>query len=123
VAKLGPEGTATVHAAKYLAVGEDSERRAVERELEQILDLVHPGWRNVVVQRRFMPRLTVTHHLPTAAAGGTAGRQPVEVEGISNLFLAGDWIGAEFMLADAAMASAKRAGRLAAAARRLSAAA
>jgi phytoene dehydrogenase-like protein len=122
-AKLAPDGRAVIHAAEYLPVGEDGEPRLIERRLEGALDLVQPGWRQALVERRFLPRMTVAHHLPTAAAGGTAGRAPVEVPGIANLFVAGDWVGPPGLLADAALASARHAAQLAVAATPLSAAA
>lgn len=123
VAKLGPADSATIHVAKYLAPDEEVEARATEKELEGAMDLIQPGWRQIVRQRRFLPRMTVTHDLPTAAAGGLAGRAGVEVPGIAHLYVAGDWVGNEGLLADAALASGKRAGLLAAAASSLSAAA
>jgi len=123
VAKLGPENSATIHVAKYLPTDDDSEPGANERQLEGLLDLVQPGWRNLVQQRRFLPRMTVVHHMPTATGGGLAGRARADVAGIANLYVAGDWVGSEGMLADGAVASGKAAGQLAAGSRRLSAAA
>jgi len=73
---------------------------------------MQPGWREVVVERRFLPSLVVSHMLVTAAAGGTAGRPGPAVPGIRNLYVAGDWVGPEGMLADASLASAKRAAEL-----------
>ena len=49
----------------------------------------------------------------TAAAGGTAGRPGPAVPGVRGLFVAGDWVGAEGLLADASVASAARAADLA----------
>lgn len=123
VAKLGPDDSATIHVAKYLSPDDEPDARATERQLEGAMDLVQPGWRNVVRQRRFLPRMTVTHDLPAAATGGMAGRASVAVPGMANLFIAGDWVGDEGLLADAALASGKKAGLSAAAANRLSAAA
>jgi phytoene dehydrogenase-like protein len=117
VARLAPEGAATIHVAKYLPTGDAADPRATERELEGILDLVQPGWREIVVQRRFLPHMAVAHLLPTAAMGGTAGRPTAEVPGIANLFIAGDWVGSEGLLADASLASGKRAAELAIASR------
>jgi phytoene dehydrogenase-like protein len=83
-----------------------------EQELEQLLDLMQPGWRNVAVERRFLPHMTVYHALPTARMKGLAGRPGPAVSGVDNLYIAGDWVGAEGMLADASLASAKRAATL-----------
>jgi len=112
VAKLGPDGGAVIHAAKYLNPALRTDAKADEQELEGVLDTMQPGWREVVVERRFLPSLVVSHMLVTAAAGGTAGRPGPAVPGIRNLYVAGDWVGPEGMLADASLASAKRAAEL-----------
>lgn len=109
-ARLAPEGVAVLHAMKYLgSVREEPEE--VERELEGYLDSLQPGWRHTVVARRYLPGMTVAHGLPTADDGGLAGRPGVEVEGCPNIFLAGDWVGPEGMIADASAASAREAAR------------
>ncbi|MFI5317796.1 MAG: FAD-dependent oxidoreductase, partial [Myxococcota bacterium] len=116
-ASLAPEGSALIQLARYLGPGEDPRREEIEAELEGMLDVVQPGWRECVVARRLMRELTVTHDLPQAAHGGLAGRTPGQVTGVANLWLAGDWIGPTGMLADAAFASAQAAARGAASAR------
>src|SRR5262245_16179263 len=108
-AKLAPENGAVVHAAKYLGAGPDDDPLAVERDLEETLDMMQPGWRNAVVARRFLPMMTVSHALVTAAQGGVTGRPRPGVPGIEGLYVAGDWVGPEGMLADASMASARLA--------------
>jgi len=108
-AKLAPGNGAVIHAAKYLGAGSDGDPRAVERELEETLDIMQPGWRNAVVARRFLPMMTVSNALVTAAQGGVKGRPRPDVPGVEGLYVAGDWVGPEGMLADASMASAKRA--------------
>jgi phytoene dehydrogenase-like protein len=108
VAKLAPEGGAVVHVAKYLAPNDDGATN-VERDLEQLMDLVQRGWRDRVVARRFLPAMTVAHALPAAAVGGIAGRPKPDATGVAGLFLAGDWVGETGMLADAAAASARTA--------------
>lgn len=112
-AKLAPKGQSVIHLATYLNPGEKGTTDH-ERGLESTLDVIQPGWRERVVFRRFLPDLAVTGALPAAATGGAAGRPREEVPGVQNLFLAGDWVGAEGMLADAAFASGRRAGELAA---------
>jgi phytoene dehydrogenase-like protein len=106
-AKLGPAGGAMIHAAKYL--GRDAAPDAVERELESLFDLVQPGWRGLVIERRFLPQLTVTHALVAAKQE----RPGPAVPGVEGLFVTGDWVGPEGQLADAAVASAKLAAELA----------
>jgi predicted NAD/FAD-dependent oxidoreductase len=78
---------------------------AVRTQLEGVMDTLQPGWREHVAFSRFAPHLTVSHALPTAAQGGLRGRPPVEVTGLSGLFVAGDWVGGEGLLADASLAS------------------
>ncbi|MBI3802101.1 MAG: NAD(P)/FAD-dependent oxidoreductase, partial [Deltaproteobacteria bacterium] len=112
VAKLGPDGGAVIHAAKYLHTTVPTDPKADEQELEGVLDSMQPGWREIVVERRFLPHMIVSHLLVTAAAGGTGGRPGPAVPGIHNLYVAGDWVGPEGLLADASLASAKRAAEL-----------
>jgi phytoene dehydrogenase-like protein len=113
VARLARPGQAMIHVARYLPVGTESDPRADERELEGLLDTIQPGWREHVLVRRFLPRLTVMNAMVTAALGGTAGRPGPAVPGVRGLFVAGDWVGAEGLLADASVASAARAAELA----------
>jgi phytoene dehydrogenase-like protein len=123
VAKLAPPGGAMVLVGKYLDPDADDDAGADLGDLEALLDAIQPGWRDVVVERRFLPSLTVSHALVTAAAGGTAGRPGPAVPNVSGLYVAGDWVGAHGMLADAALVSAKRAAQqIAAAQARLAAA-
>jgi phytoene dehydrogenase-like protein len=112
VAKLAPADGATIHVAKYLDPDAPSDAKSDERQLEGLLDLVQPGWRELVVERRFLPSMTVYHAMVTAAQGGTAGRPGPAVPGIANLYVVGDWVGAEGLLADASLSSAKQAARL-----------
>ena len=112
VAKLHPGTGMVVHVAKYLPVGMDGEARADERQLEGVLDLLQPGWRDVVVARRFLPDLTVSHTLVTATSGGLAGRPGPAVPGVHGFYVAGDWVGGEGLLLDASAASAALASRL-----------
>ncbi len=108
-AKLAPENGALIHAAKYLGANPVQDPRSVERELEETLDLMQPGWRRAVVARRFLPAMTVSNSLVAAGQGGLTGRPGPDVPGIEGLYVAGDWVGPEGMLADASMASAKLA--------------
>jgi phytoene dehydrogenase-like protein len=111
VAKLHPSGGALFQVAKYIAHGADDDARADERQLEGVLDLLQPGWRDAVVARRFLPQLVVSHALVTAAGGGLAGR-PGPAVPVAGLFVAGDWVGREGLLFDASAASAAEAARL-----------
>ncbi len=110
-AALAPPGGAVVHLARYLR--RDEQAGTAERtQLEGLLDRVQPGWRDEVVDARFLPDMTVVGDLPLAAHGGLEGRVPVEVA--PGLQLAGDWVGPEGLLTDTVFASARVAGRAAA---------
>ena len=61
--------------------------------------------------RRFVPDLVVANDVPRA--GGLARRPPAAVADVRGLLLAGDWVGAEGLLADASLASGARAARTA----------
>ncbi|HSB08429.1 MAG TPA: FAD-dependent oxidoreductase [Blastocatellia bacterium] len=111
-AKLAPEGGALIQVAKYLEPGHDESAVKVERELEGLLDLIQPGWRDVVVYRRFLPDMTVMNSMPLALADGTRGRPGPEVPDVPGLFVAGDWVGQEGLLVDASLASAKQAAQI-----------
>jgi hypothetical protein len=102
-----------IHVAKYLPTDHKESPEADERELEGLMDLVQPGWRAQVVHRRFLPDMTVMNWLPAAREGGNRGRPGPRVPEAPGLFVAGDWVGSEGFLVDAALASAKEAARLA----------
>ncbi len=110
-AKLAPEGRAVIHLAKYLAVGEKSDPTKDRDELENMLELFQPGWRDELVEVRFMPNLTVYNAVVTAERGGLAGRTPVSLPGYNNIYLVGDWVGSEGILSDATFASARFAAQ------------
>jgi phytoene dehydrogenase-like protein len=112
-ADLAPAHGALVHAAKYLNPDVETDPREDERELEELMDRLQPGWRAHVKVRRYLPGMTVTHAIPTAAGGGFRSRPAIDALGLGGLFIAGDWVGVEGTLANAAVASAARAaGRI-----------
>jgi len=120
-ARLAPEGSAIIHAAKYLPTDHDVAANTVERELESLLDLMQPGWREVLKYRRFLPDMIVMNALPLASNDGTRGRPNPEVIDVPGLFVVGDWVGDEGLLVDASLSSARRAADLIATARRVTA--
>ena len=103
-AQLTPSGGALIHVAKY---GGDS---SAEGELEKLLDEMQPGWRDVVVHRRFLPAMTVSNAIAEPAREG-ATRRPSPTTSIRGLYLAGDWVGDEGILSDAALSSARAAAK------------
>ena len=76
---------------------------------------VQPGWRETVVYRRFLPDMIVMNAMPLARLDGARGRPGPEVADVRGLFVAGDWVGSQGLLADASLASAKCAADLIAA--------
>lgn len=111
-AKLAPQGGALIHTMKYLQPGEPADPATSRRDLEALLDTVQPGWRAEVVEQSFLPHMTPSNAIVQAAHGGVPGRPSPAVPGIHNLYIAGDWVGAEGQLADACFASAREAARM-----------
>ncbi len=107
-ARLAPEGGAVVHLARYLAPAEAPAQDAMP-ELEQVADLLVPGWRPLEVKRQTLRGITVSNALPRWDCPRPAARVP----DAPGLFLAGDWVGPEGLIADAAAASAAEAARAA----------
>jgi phytoene dehydrogenase-like protein len=105
---VAPRAGAVLHVAKYLMPG-PCDAADDEAQLERTVDLLQPGWRDLVVYRRFLPRIVVSHALVTADGGGITGRPDGRVQDLDNVFLAGDWIGPTGQLADASVSSGIRA--------------
>lgn len=102
-AQLTPRLGALIHVMKYRA---DGSGPASEKELEGVLDLLQPGWRTVIQHRRYLPSMVVSNSLPKPGL-----RRPTPETSIRGLYVAGDWVGEEGMLSDAALASAKAAAQ------------
>lgn len=110
VSQLAPSGKALVHLARYLAPGEKPSGQHFD-ELEGVADDLQPGWRGCVLHKQRLAGMTVAHDFPRWNSGGrrAAGR----VEDAPGIFLAGDWVGPDGMLADASAASARAAAEAA----------
>jgi phytoene dehydrogenase-like protein len=80
--------------------------------LEEWLDRLQPGWRDVVVAQQFLPHIQVSGDMLQARRGGAAGRPGPAVPDVRNLYVVGDWVGQEDQLANASFASARRAAQL-----------
>jgi hypothetical protein len=100
---LAPEGGALVQIAKYL----DRDSSATRTELERLADVAMPGWRGEVVVSRFLPEMTVVHAIPQV----DCGRPDVDALRMPRVMIAGDRVGPDAMLADAAVSSGLRAAR------------
>jgi phytoene dehydrogenase-like protein len=109
-AKLAPEGGALIHVAKYLGTSIEPKPREDQPELEEFLDLLQPGWRQVLVKKRPLPNMVVSNALVTAADGGLGGRPDPRIA--DNLYIVGDWVGKEGLVSNASVASAKHAAQL-----------
>ncbi len=82
-------------------------------ELESLLDLAQPGWRDEVVAEQYGRMRVVTHGRPEVGRG-LAGRPTVAINDLPGVYVAGDWVGPDGLLSDAALASGRVAGRAAA---------
>jgi phytoene dehydrogenase-like protein len=109
-AKLAPEGGALIHVAKYLGTSIVPKPREDQPELEELLDLMQPGWRQVLVKKRPLPSMVVSNAVVIAATGGLAGRPDARIA--DNLYIVGDWVSKEGLLSNASVASAKHAAHL-----------
>lgn len=104
VADVAPPGRFGASALQYLGPGDSPDAAAI-REFVR-----HAGIRDDdIVFDRKLHRMTAVSAVATAASGGLAGRPGVSDTGAHNVFLAGDWVGDEGHLADAAVASGNAA--------------
>lgn len=99
-----------LHLTRYLGLDERS-GSGHRAGMELLLDTAAPGWRELAVDVRFLPDITVSQDLVRAGRGGLAGRAPVVVPEVRGLHLAGDWVGAEGYLAQASVCSGAAAAR------------
>jgi phytoene dehydrogenase-like protein len=107
-AALAPAGKAFIHTVKYLG-GAAGDPAADRRELEALLDLAQPGWREFVVHSQYLPRIAVVQRLDRADEGGARGRPVPEIDGLPGVYVAGDWVQGGSWLSDPAFGSARRA--------------
>lgn len=99
-ARLAPEGGAVVHIARYMAPDETVRPDAIE-ELEAAADLVMPRWRKLEKKRQTLRGITVAH----GVVRWDRKRPGVALPDAPGVFIAGDWVGEEGMISDAAAAS------------------
>lgn len=106
VARVAPRGGAVIHVGRYLRPDEGGDHR---HELEHVLDVAQPGWRDHVVDARYVPRSLVSGDHTRVATRGAHGRPRPDAAGVIGLALAGDWIGPDGTLADASIMSGRAA--------------
>ncbi|MBB6673453.1 phytoene desaturase family protein [Cohnella nanjingensis] len=106
--RLSEDDTSVVNIVKYNGTG-GTDPKTDERFLEQMLDLIQPGWQKEVVAKQYLPNMVVAYdymHL------GREDRFPgPAVPEIAGLYVAGEWASHGEQLADAAAASGRRAAR------------
>ncbi|MGA8745944.1 MAG: FAD-dependent oxidoreductase [Solirubrobacterales bacterium] len=76
---------------------------APREQLEAMADTVQPGWRERVRLQRFLPRMVAISAIPSPTNGGLAARPAVDRG--QGLYVAGDWLGPDGWLVDAAISS------------------
>lgn len=112
-ATLSGNGTSVLHGLVYEPDRwPGPEPRAM---IEAMLDVQVPSWRAdavAVVERR---RMVVAHDRPAPARLPTGGVVEVTLPDLDRVWVAGDWVFGDGLLADAAVGSARRAGLAAAA--------
>ncbi|TYP73398.1 phytoene desaturase family protein [Paenibacillus methanolicus] len=106
---LSDDGALVMHAMRYNGGDRERDPDADKQALTRLMDLLQPGWEREVVAIRYSPNVLVAHDARTASHNGAGPAPGHAVPEVSGLYVAGDWVGSEGRLADAGMASAKRA--------------
>jgi phytoene dehydrogenase-like protein len=107
-AKLSTDGSGVLfHAMKYLDSSIKPNPLQDKLELEGLLDMVQSGWRKMVIRQRFLPNMIASNTVINNNNGIMEHRPDIEIPGVDNLYIIGDWVGPDGMLADTSFASAK----------------
>ena len=104
-ARLAPDGQAAASAVRYLHPDADDPADENRSALEDIAAASGVQASSLLADR-YLHAMTVTHGIPLAERGGLAGRPGIDAADRPGVLIAGDWVGPEGMLADAAAASA-----------------
>ncbi|PFJ84234.1 dehydrogenase [Bacillus cereus] len=106
-AKLSEDGSIVVSLIKYHnPMLEINHFHDDQEQLEHTMELLHPNWKREVVAKQYLPKITVVHDFPHIDRVEKPGPNIPEMPGV---YVAGDWAGHDEILADAAVASGKRA--------------
>ncbi len=108
VARLAPDGAALVQCIRYVEPGTRPDPEALRAEVEGLLDRAQPGWREACLHQQWLPRIQAASCLDRSEDGAARPAVRTCVDGV---FLAGDWVGPEGVLADAAFASGEAAAQ------------
>ncbi|GMK42025.1 dehydrogenase [Paenibacillus sp. CCS19] len=103
-AYLSDDGAQVISLIKYQ--GKETDPDQDLRELEGMLDLMQPGWREQLIVKQYLPKITVCHDFMHMKRLENPGPAVPEIQG---LYVAGEWASHGEVLVDAATASAKRA--------------
>ena len=104
--RQAPEGMAVVQAIKYGATGAGPDRLSLEDHVSRLgVEAGDVEW------SRFLARMVVAGGTPRARDGGLSGRPRVTDTGHHRVYIAGDWVGHEGLLADASISSGHKAAR------------
>ncbi|MBJ7931878.1 MULTISPECIES: phytoene desaturase family protein [Bacillus cereus group] len=109
--KLSKNGAYVLHVMKYNDNRSQTDPKEDKKQLTNLLDLLQPGWDKEVDSIRFLPKIMVAHDSRTIYHDGAGSAPGVFVPEVNGLYVAGDWVGLEGRLADAAMISAKLAAQ------------
>lgn len=106
-AKLSEDGSIAVSLIKYhTPVFELNHIQDDKEQLENTMELLHPNWEREVVAQQYLPKITVVYDFPHIDRVEKPGPN---IPGMPGVYVAGDWLGHDEILADAAVASGKRA--------------
>lgn len=103
-AYLSDDGAQVISLIKYQGKEPDADKDL--QELEGVLDLMQPGWREELITKQYLPKMTVCHDFMHIKRHEHPGPAVAEIQG---LYVAGEWASHGEVLVDAATASAKRA--------------
>ena len=104
-ARLAPDGQATASAVRYVHPDTEDASDVSRSVLDDLATTCGVDPESLLAER-YLHTMTVAHGLPLAALGGLAGRPGIDAVGRPGVLLAGDWVGPDGLLADAAAASA-----------------
>ncbi|WP_449538691.1 phytoene desaturase family protein [Ferdinandcohnia sp. Marseille-Q9671] len=109
IAKLSLQDYQIVHVMKYRNPSDTDDAKEIQNQLISFLGGIQPGWEEFVLYKRYLPTMIVSHNTVLAETNGFHGRPKPQVDQIPGLYVAGDWVGHEGMLVDAAFSSGRQA--------------